>query len=261
MPIINLKAYLINLERVNERREQMAQRLQTIGLEYKWFPAIEGVKRQQELLPSVDVAQFERRVGRPLLWGEIGCYHSHIQVWKNFLHHCHEEVLLVLEDDVVFNDDFIDALNLAMSVQSQWDFLKLNKIRAKQPISQGSVGRYHLNAYLGPATGLGAYLIRRSTIEKLLPNMFPITRPIDHELDRTHVHQFRHLGLEPFPSYVDDGNVSTITGSHFSGIKKPAFYKRLPHYISRLSDSVGKFFYLVKTRQILPKNNHQITKD
>jgi glycosyl transferase family 25 len=158
-----------------------------------------------------------------------------------------------MEDDVVFHPEFRAALDAALSVRGDWDFLKLNRIRAKQPICQGRVGRWRLNAYLGPATGLGAYLITRDLAARLLPAMLPVTRPIDHELDRIAAHDFRHFGLEPFPSHVDDGNQSTITGTGFAEVRKFPWYRRLPMYATRWRNLGAKLGWLVRTGRLLPR--------
>ena len=251
--IPDLQVVLINLPRSQQRREQMQQRLADLGLVYTLFPAIDGQAEKDRLYQQLDVDAFQRNVGRDVMPGEIGCYHSHIEVWRRFLE-SPDQVLLVLEDDVVFGSDFMAAIREAMRTRSHWDFLKLNKIRAQQPICQGRVGPFRLNAYLGTATGLGAYLIQRETARRLLPSMLPITRPIDHELDRIHVHDFRHFGLEPFPSHVQDHNQSTITGHSFSAVRKHSWHQRLPNYGLRMSNLLGHFFYLVRTGRIWPRN-------
>lgn len=254
LPLPGLKVVLINLPRSQDRREAMQQRLAELGLTYSLFAAVDGRAEQARLFRQVDVPAFQRHVGRDVLPGEIGCYLSHITVWQQFLD-SGEAVLLVLEDDVVFGADFLDALREALRVRAHWDLLKLNKIRAKQPISQGRVGPYRLNAYLGTATGLGAYLIQRETAQRLLPAMLPITRPIDHELDRIHVHRLRYFGLEPFPSQVRDGNQSTITGQAFSAVKKHAWHARLPVHRLRWRNFWGRCFYLLNTGRLLPRNH------
>ena len=252
MKLPGLAVYLINLERSRDRREKMQARLAALGLDYTIFPAIDGRKEWERLASQLDVDAFQRNVGRDVLPGEIGCYHSHLGVWQAFLE-TGDDVLLVLEDDVVFGEDFISALHEAMRVCAHWDFLKLNKIRAEQPISQGRVGPYRLNAYLGPATGFGAYLIRRDLVERALPAMLPITRPIDHEFDRIHVHRFRHFGLEPFPSDVRDESQSTITGTSFNSVRKYPWYRRLPLYALRLRNRLGRLIYLATSGCLLPK--------
>lgn len=247
-----LQTVLINLERSLRRREQMEERLAKLGLPYRIFAAIDGAKEKARLFETVDLDAFRRNVGRDVLPGEIGAYHSHVAVWEQFVAG-DAEVLLVLEDDVVFGDDFIDALECALAARAHWDFLKLNKIRAKQPIAQGTVGRYVLNAYAGPATGLGAYLINRRTAARLAAAFWPIRRPIDHELDRIYEHRFRHFGLEPFPSHVADENESTITGKSFNAVRNWAWYRRLPMYGGRVRNTTRKLIHLFATGLLFPK--------
>ena len=246
----SLPVWLINLDRATERRRQMEERLGLLGLNYTRFDAIDGRRDWERLSSSVDISAFRRNVGRDVIPGEIGASHSHLEVWRQLIA-SEFEIGLVLEDDVVFHKDFIDAINAALTVKQSWDFLKLNKIRAKQPICQGQVAGWRLNAYLGPATGLGAYLIRRDLAERLVSSCLPIRRPIDRELDRLHVHRFRHLGLEPFPSHVDDGNISTITGVGYDQVERFSWYRRLPRYLDGIATLVGKAVWLTASGQII----------
>lgn len=239
-----LKVILINLDRSIKRREQMQERLSRLGLEYERLPAIDGKTQWQALLPSVDVPAFERHVGRKILPGEIGCYHSHLQAWQGLMHST-QEILLVLEDDVVFHDDFLYALEQLLLHQASWDMVKLNCIRAKQPWKQACIGPYALNVYWGPFTGMGAYLIKKETIACLWADMLPIVRPLDHQLDRLEKYRLRHYGLEPFPSHVHDEQLSTITGQAFQEVKKQLWYKRWPLYQDRLQHVLKRWTYLI----------------
>jgi glycosyl transferase family 25 len=241
-----LVAFLINLPRSTKRRLVMEQRLDALGLPYTLVPGIDGRAEWDRLANTVDTAAFSRLNGREVTPGDVGCYHAHLAVWRAFLD-TSAGVALVMEDDVVFHPDFTAALAEAVRVRNHWDYLQLNKIRAKQPLRQAFAGQWQLNAYLGPATGTGAYLINRELAQRLLPRMMPIRRPIDHELDRSHVHQFRHYGLEPFPSHVDDGGESTITAMNFAGVTKRKWYMRLPSYAARITTLFGKFAYFART--------------
>ncbi len=147
-----LASYLINLPRSVERRAQMEARLAALGLEYRVFPGVDGRADWARLAPTLDAEAFRRNVGRDALPGDVGCYHAHLDVWRDFLG-SDADVALVMEDDVVFHPEFGAALEAALAAWDQWDLLKLNRIRAKQPIRQGRVGDWVLNAYLGPATG------------------------------------------------------------------------------------------------------------
>ena len=247
-----LMVLLINLPRSTDRRARMAQRLAALGLDYDILPAVDGRARFDELLPSVDVPAFERHVGRDLLPGEVGCYHSHLQAWQRLLA-SQAQVLLVLEDDVVFHDDFIDALRMALRGRAHWDLLKLAKIRAKQPVCQGLLGPYRLNAYLGAATGFGAYLIQRETAQRLLPRLLPIRAPIDRELEQVQRHDIRHFGLEPFACHPQDEGQSTITGSHFAAVKRYPLKRRWTKYAEQARNLLLRILYLARQGRLWPR--------
>lgn len=176
--------------------------------------------------------------------GEIGCYMSHIGVWRSFLDSQYE-IALVLEDDVVFHKDFLVDLHEAVKSSTKWDMLKLNKIRAKFPVSQLKIGDYQLSAFAGSFTGMSAYLVNWNCAEHLLLKMLPIRRPIDHELDYVDLQRFRHFALQPFPSSFVDQGLSTITGSAFGNVKKFPIYKRHRVYGNRGRALATKSFRLL----------------
>lgn len=248
-----LMVLLINLPRSTDRLARMQTRLQALGLGYEVLEAVDGRARWTELLPSVDVRAFERHVGRDVLPGEIGCYHSHLQAWQRFLA-SDAHTLLVLEDDMVFADDFAQALRIALQGAEHWDMLKLAKIRAKQPVCQGFLGSYRLNAYIGPATGTGAYLATRECIQHLLPRFLLIKAPIDRELERVHRHRYRHCGLEPFPCRPEDDGHSTITGQNFSGVKRYPLSRRWTKYAEQTSNLVQRIVHLALQGRIWPRH-------
>lgn len=256
----DLPVWLINLPRATQRRERMEGRLASLGLAYTLFPGVDGRAEEARLLANTDVPAFERNMGRKVLIGGIGCYHSHLAVWEAFLA-SGRPVALILEDDVIFHDDFLAAVRLGLQCQPHWDFLKLNSIRAKQPISQGRVGPYRLNAYLGPATGTGAYLITRATAAKLLPAMRRVTRATDHEINRFFVHDFRLRGLEPFPSHLEDGESLIATGpGGYSGVRKFPWYRRLPNYRLRIANHFRRLRWLVRHHEIWPRSTDLLAK-
>lgn len=221
--------WLINLPRDTDRRAGMDAQLSAMGLEYTVFKAIDGRAEESRLLAKADPEAYAWNMGTPLLPGKLGVYASHLAVWDAFLASS-KEVALVLEDDVVFHDDFLEALDLALANADLWDLVRFNCIRAKLPVTQARLGRYRLNAYIGPFTGNAAYLIHRDVAARIAPGLWPQTRALDHELNRFFVHNYRQLGLEPWSSHPDDGGTSTITGSGFALVQKPHWSRRLPHY-------------------------------
>ena len=248
----DIGVWLINLPRATERRAKMEAQLARMALDYTVFDWVDGKARADELVKLMDLPAFERNLGRKVLWGGIGCYCSHLGVWEEFLA-SGKPAALILEDDVVFHDDFLEAVDLALAHDHAWDMLKLNRIRAKMPDCQGRLGRWRINAYIGPATGTGAYLIHRETVQKLLPAMVPITRATDHEINRFFRHDFRLFGMEPFPSHVDDGGQSLITGTGFGDVAKFKWYRRLPHYRLRAANYVRRIGWLARKGYLIPR--------
>ncbi|MEJ6397457.1 glycosyltransferase family 25 protein [Yoonia sp. 208BN28-4] len=236
---------LINLDRDTDRRAAMEAQLDGLGLPYTRFAAIYGKDHIDELSKRADADAYARNMGSPLIPGKMGCYASHVAVWEAFLASDHD-VALILEDDVVFHDDFLESLDVALANAEKWDTIRFNCIRAKLPVRQAKLGRYDLNAYIGPFTGNAAYLLKRDVAQRILPNIWPQTRAFDHELNRFFRHDFRQMGLEPFSSHPDDGGDSSITGTGFALVEKFKWYKRLPHYRLKAANYFRRFFYLAR---------------
>lgn len=244
----DIGVWLISLERDADRRAAMAAQLDRLGLSYTWFQAVDGRARQAELMERADSAAYARNMGSPILPGKLGCYASHVAVWEELTVSGHKAAL-IFEDDVVFHDDFLDALDLALSRDAVWDIIRFNCIRAKIPLTQLRDGQYRFNAYIGPFTGNAAYLVKREVASRLLPNLWPQTRAFDHELNRFFVHNYRQVGLEPWPSHVDDGGVSSITGANHSLVRKPHWTKRIPHYRLKAANYLRRAVWLLGNRR------------
>lgn len=245
----DLGVWLINLDRAAARRTTMAARLDALGLDWTRFNAIDGVAEADRLSETYDDAAYARHMGQEILPGKIGCYHSHLGVWRA-LTDSDRAVALILEDDVVFHDDFLDALETALAAADQWDTLRLCATRAKFPITQAHLGRYRLNAYLGRFTGNGAYLVKRDVAERLLPGLLPMTRAFEYELGRYFAHDYRQFGLEPFPSHIEDGGESQIVGRANAGIRRLRGLRRLPYYREKIGNYARRAVYLARTGRL-----------
>ena len=191
-------------------------------------------------------------MGAPILPGKLGVYASHLGVWAALLAGPHKAAL-VFEDDVVFHDDFPAALDCALANADLWDLIRFNRIRAKLPVTQAVLGRYRMNAYVGPFTGNAAYLIHREVAARLLPGLWPQTRALDHELNRFFRHDYRQIGLEPWSSHPDDGGTSTITGTDFALVRKFPWYRRLPHYRLKAANYFRRAVWLARAGMLFPR--------
>lgn len=92
------KAYVINLDRRQDRMERFDQQAKALGIEYKRFSAVEAADPR------------------------LGCKLSHVSV----LSMCKSESIFVFEDDSIFVDDFQQKFEEAMnSVPRDWNMLYL----------------------------------------------------------------------------------------------------------------------------------------
>lgn len=248
----DIGVWLINLPRDTTRRAAMEAQLSALGLDFTLFPAIDGRAEEARLRQRADAEAYARNMGAALLPGKLGVFASHLAVWEAFLNSPYQAAL-IFEDDVVFHDDFLQALDTALENDDLWDLVRFNCIRAKLPVTQARLGPYRLNAYIGPFTGNAAYLIKRDVAARIAPGLWPQTRALDHELNRFFKHGYRQMGLEPWASHPDDGGTSTITGTGFSLVKKPHWTKRLPHYRLKAANYFRRAFWLARRGMLWPK--------
>ena len=127
------KIYVISLQRRSDRREALIKKIEEVSLtsclggeiEIQIFDGIDGHNLNHHDLKELHVTpnrQFrDPSSGRGLTWGEVGCATSHYGIWATMVE---QEIssALVLEDDVIFCDDFSDKIKNISSAVSDIDF-------------------------------------------------------------------------------------------------------------------------------------------
>lgn len=121
--------------------------------------------------------------------GGIGCYLSHVEIWKRVLTNS-EPYAIVFEDDAAVPADFLETfsactqqMNLLPAMPDlwtfsrTWDFYYTTKGRAlPQDLPENRRGSWILNTCPG---GTGGYFITREGAKKLLEHAFPIDMHVD----------------------------------------------------------------------------------
>jgi glycosyl transferase family 25 len=237
--------YVISLARAKQRRIRVSSEFERVGLDYSIYEGIDGELSSAELLQNFDIRAWTHNMGGPLSLGHLGCYMSHVQLWRQVANR-DDAIVLICEDDVIFSSEFSDALVAALSMQSQWDIVRFSCVRAKGKLLQAVSGEFSLNAYWGPFTGNGCYLIKRDVAARLAVSFLPIRRAHDHELNRFFFYNIRLMGLEPFTAQPQDDGKSFITGKDMALASKFPFYRRLPHYLQKLMNYGRRIDWLVR---------------
>jgi glycosyl transferase, family 25 len=182
-----MRVYVINLARSPERRAHMVDELLKAGIDHEFVEGVEG--RDVDLSdPSlVDLA----RLGKsPSSSGVVGCYLSHLKVYKKALEADTERVL-VLEDDVILPADMTALMEAASTHMAGAEAVLLHHHRRGR--AEGEAygffrrGSVHLPSSrilafptnVGDLGGTGAYLITRDACQRMVKVMLPIKVPVD----------------------------------------------------------------------------------
>jgi GR25 family glycosyltransferase involved in LPS biosynthesis len=116
--------------------------------------------------------------------GGVGCYISHVEVWKHFLEKEKSEVGMIMEDDSIMDKKTISGIKTfiqkskVMNNTELWDFSILAP--HTKNINHGPMYHYDTTCIrLIEFTGLTAYLFTKKGISKILPYVYPIQMHID----------------------------------------------------------------------------------
>lgn len=184
------QVYLINLDRRPDRLNNMKSIFNELRIDYKRMKAIDGkVDVNEKYLKDNEIEMMkdfsEPYHGRPLTFGEIGCFMSHYNIWQDMIKQNYKEVI-VFEDDVRFEPFFKDKLKLVrqelMDLNLDWDLIFLGRKilhNMEENWVQGSDWLVHVN-YTYWTLG---YMMSKKGAEKLV-NEKPLKKmvPVDEYL-------------------------------------------------------------------------------
>jgi len=190
----NIKTFVINLDRRQDRWEKMEKKIKEIK-EFKSierFSAIDGkqlkwndiLKKQFPLKVSTRREIYESH-HRKL--GVIGCALSHYNLWKKCLKDKDNDTWLILEDDIVFSDNFNEKWKelYGRIENKKWDILYLGHYDTHVLYNDFEIfdGIVKLGGDIKRIYGAGlySYCVRRSGLELLVKEFEKrgMRRPVD----------------------------------------------------------------------------------
>ena len=124
----NYTIKIINLKKRTDRREKMETKLKDANInKYEFFEAINGkeLTSTPELLSLFKMNDFNYKKG------VMGCALSHIHLWNNLINDKDNDFYVILEDDIVFCNNFKKYLNLVC------------KLFVEQKLEHLALGEYH----------------------------------------------------------------------------------------------------------------------
>ena len=219
MPVIRGKKVdfvCINVAGSTERRAHMERNMDDFGIPLRFFNAITPDTRAQ-VENDYSEARTRRWCRRPLAPTEQACALSHIQVWREFLR-SDNDYLMVFEDDVRFQPEFMEVVQAVLALPAVPDFIKFSGMREPPCVQKQSlnIGKYalFLNAY-GPLDAT-CYLLTKASAERLERYCVKMFLPIDIMMDRTYEHGVACYSVRPYPARqiteAEEGGLTSAIG-------------------------------------------------
>jgi len=246
--------FVINLERSSDRRASIAAQLDELGIDFEIFPATDGARLSPSELAQYDEQYVIGQIARPMSPSEVGCYLSHVRIWKKMVE---EDIpwAVVLEDDVDIHDDLTGILAAIDTIPFKWDFIRLAGLGPTPSLRLCDLNdNVELSVLLQGASGTQASCISRTGAQKLLDHATPLIRGTidDHVIDNCWKTSLRILAVQPYPISENKKFISSIETErrrifqeHRKKPEKMTFRKWAIRRRYKLDRSIGRRMYAI----------------
>ncbi len=154
--------YIISLESAHQRRSYQECQSKKLGFEPIWLKAF-GIDDFSDDIYLQHAFDWQR----PLLKTEVGCFLSHLEVWKKIANSDFPSV--VLEDDVVLTSSSIQTFKELFTYENA-DIINLEATGKKHVSYACEHNSLLLRKLILNSSGAGAYMLWPSGAKKLINN-------------------------------------------------------------------------------------------
>lgn len=209
-------AYLINLTKNKHRLDTFLEMYSNSSLSstlpLQRMEAVDGSRLTYDYLKTIVSPKvldgikyidknYKRQKLEQLTRGMIGCFMSHIEIYKKCLKEG-TDCVVVFEDDADFKDDIALYMYNPNNYPDDWDIMLLGTVKifeeSNKPIHK-----------MFKFWGTQGYIINKRGMQKMLDNSFPITHQIDHVMgelstrNKLNVYRFNKNLVTQYPHVTD----------------------------------------------------------
>jgi len=185
----SLPIFVLNLEKDKKKRRYMETLFEKNNLSVEFIKGVVGtLLRYEEVKTAYSEELAISSIGRKLSLAEIGCALSHKKIYQGMVNQ-EEDVALILEDDVYFDEGLMDVLKTIGNFPLNWEVILLGHHggASRGQVTKCSLwgwrrlnSRYNLKIPSDRVFGTYGYLISQRGARKLLSCTNELTMPIDH---------------------------------------------------------------------------------
>lgn len=220
----NIKSYIINLEKYKNKYELCLKRLSKLNIKPERFNAIYVEDENSEEIrnithPSVQYTIKNKRFSHNNMTskGAIGCYLSHITLWKMLLE-SNEEYFLIFEDDVEINyyiNNIENIINKILNLNN-WDFVYLGYLDSYVIFNMFSNPKEIISRIQNITFCTHSYLINRKGAEILLNKALPIVDQIDSYISFMSIANYANIYKSNEILFIQNNIITSSTCDTFS---------------------------------------------
>lgn len=177
-----MKIFVISLKSSDDRRRDVASKLGNIDFEF--FDADNLRADPEHFIYSLYGKEKTRKYkGYVLTITELGCFASHISLWRRCVEL--DEVLLILEDNIDVSDDLPSYLQTIEELTKKYGILKLcNLFKSNYKVYEQIDDKYEVTSSLKkPGLGTQAYAISPRVAKAYLDTVPGFFEPVDNFIE------------------------------------------------------------------------------
>jgi GR25 family glycosyltransferase involved in LPS biosynthesis len=183
-----LDIYVITLGK-KERLENIKKQQQKINNKIEIFDAVNGKNLDINDLKTNNILAYDNKLSENYnnKMGEIGCYLSHLNIYKKIKKENKKGYTVIFEDDFSINSDNLinnlkNGIDILNSKNIDFDYLFLGNLKDNHG-ENISDNLYYLDKNIN-LWGTHAYIINNKNIDKIIDKLNIIRIPIDNSIEK-----------------------------------------------------------------------------
>lgn len=189
-----MKIMVISLTQSAQRRANIVAQFRKLRLPFEFFDAISG-RDALKHVHHYDDREFVLNCGRSAAANEIGCYASHLALWRQCT--AEQEAFLILEDDAYLSTAFPDGLELVANRINRKGFIRVSTPETNSYLESDFLADFEVRRCRRvPLLAIG-YAISPAIAAKLASRGTIVREPVDKYLQRYWLHKQSVFALQP----------------------------------------------------------------